>query len=43
MLELFKRGFVELEQPETFGDIAVVWTGGSAELVGVIGVDDYEG
>ncbi|MDE0700298.1 MAG: segregation/condensation protein A [Acidimicrobiaceae bacterium] len=43
VLELFKRGFVELEQPETFGDIAVVWTGGAAEFVGVIGVDDYEG
>lgn len=43
VLELFKLGFVELEQPETFGDIAVVWTGGAAEFVGVIGVDDYEG
>ena len=43
VLELFKRGFVELEQPETFGDIAVVWKGGAPEFVEVIGVDDYEG
>ena len=43
LLELFKRGFVELEQSETFGDISVVWQGRAAEFVGVIGVDDYEG
>ena len=28
VLELFKQGAVELEQPERFGDIEVVWTVG---------------
>jgi segregation and condensation protein A len=28
LLELFKQGLVELDQPRTFGDITVRWTGG---------------
>jgi hypothetical protein len=28
LLELFKQGYVELEQPERFGDVEIVWTGG---------------
>lgn len=43
VLELFKRGLVELEQPETFGDIALVWNSGRVDAVGVIGVDEYVG
>ncbi len=43
LLELFKRGFVELEQSESFGDISIVWRTDAAEPFGVIGVDDYEG
>lgn len=43
VLELFKRGVVELEQHETFGDIAVMWNGGRDDAVGVIGVDEYVG
>ena len=29
LLELFKRELVELEQPSTFGELRVAWTGGS--------------
>ena len=28
LLELFKQGLVDLDQPTTFGDIEVVWRGG---------------
>jgi segregation and condensation protein A len=41
LLELFKQGFVDLEQLEQFGDIEVVWLG--SELVTALAVDDYEG
>jgi segregation and condensation protein A len=47
LLELFKQGYVELEQTERFGDIEVVWTGaGEAEgglPIDGIAIDDYEG
>lgn len=44
VLELFKQGFVELDQRETFGDILVEWIGGAdaAELA-IAGADHYEG
>jgi segregation and condensation protein A len=44
LLELFKQGFVELDQGERFGDIEIVWVG-DGELVstGAIPIDDYEG
>ena len=44
VLELFKQGLVDLDQPSTFGDIEIVWLGGedvgadAAELV-----DAYDG
>ena len=31
LLELFKQGYVELEQPERFGDVEIVWTGGETD------------
>ena len=44
VLELFKRGHIELDQAENFADLVVVWTGDdqipSAELVSV---DAYDG
>ncbi|MCP4437196.1 MAG: segregation/condensation protein A [Actinomycetia bacterium] len=44
ILELFKQGLIDLRQPETFGDIEVVWCGpeamGAAELEAV---DVYDG
>jgi chromatin segregation and condensation protein Rec8/ScpA/Scc1 (kleisin family) len=51
VLELFKKGLVDLDQAHTFGDIGVVWLGedGARELgeVGsledVIAVDAYDG
>ena len=36
ILELFKQGLVDLEQPLTFGDITVVWVGGDGRQ----GLDD---
>ena len=44
ILELFKQGLVDLDQPNTFGDIEVVWAGG--EVVGeeaLAMVDAYDG
>ncbi len=43
VLELFKQGLVELEQPSTFGDIAVVWTGDDQVRADAIAIDTYEG
>ncbi len=43
VLELFKQGFVEIDQTERFGDIEIVWTGSAdADLSSVL-VDAYEG
>ncbi|UDY36256.1 segregation and condensation protein A [Dermatobacter hominis] len=44
ILELFKQGLVDLDQPDTFGDIQVVWVGGAdvgAEDLAL--VDAYDG
>ena len=43
VLELFKQGVVELEQPQTFGDITVVWTGSDDLRADEIMIDVYEG
>ena len=44
LLELFKQGFVELEQAERFGDIDIVWVGDDESVsVGSLPIDDYEG
>ena len=44
VLELFKQGFIELDQPAAFGDIEIIWVGspalGGADLAGV---DTYDG
>ena len=48
LLELFKQGYVELDQAERFGDIDVVWTGGLGDdgeplgglPIGDISIDD---
>jgi segregation and condensation protein A len=37
VLELFKQGLVDLDQPETFGDIQIVWTAGAD-----VGADDLD-
>jgi segregation and condensation protein A len=48
LLELFKQGLVDLDQTEMFGDIDVVWLGGTLVDVGAgraasSAIDDYEG
>ena len=45
VLELFKQGVVDLDQPERFGDIEVTWTaeGDPASVREAILVDAYEG
>jgi segregation and condensation protein A len=44
ILELFKQGLVDLDQPGAFGDIVVSWVAGeSADVLELAGVDAYEG
>ena len=43
VLELYKQGAVELDQPERFGDIEVIWTADAEFDTGSILVDAYEG
>jgi segregation and condensation protein A len=43
VLELFKQGHVDLDQPEQFGDIILVWTGNENELLLPIGGVSYDG
>ncbi len=44
VLELFKQGLVELDQPAAFGDIEVIWVGSPAlATADLAGIDVYEG
>ena len=44
VLELFKQGLVDLDQPETFGDIQVVWIAGAdVQADDLALVDAYDG
>ncbi len=48
ILELYKQGLVELEQPHNFASIEIVWTGGqlaglTQELVSLGAIDAYDG
>jgi segregation and condensation protein A len=44
VLELFKQGFVDLDQPRTFGDIQIAWLGRDrSELEELAPVDAYDG
>jgi len=44
VLELFKQGFVDLDQPRSFGDIQIVWLGRDrSELEELATVDAYDG
>jgi segregation and condensation protein A len=44
VLELFKQGLVELDQPAAFGDIEIIWIGSPALAVAdLAGIDSYEG
>jgi segregation and condensation protein A len=48
ILELFKKGMVDLDQPRTFGDIEIVWLGAAGarelgELDALDAIDTYDG
>jgi segregation and condensation protein A len=50
VLELYKQGLVDLEQPSNVGDLTITWIGGdAAESAGgawmraLAGVDAYDG
>ena len=43
VLELYKQGFVELDQPERFGDIEILWTGERNVEADSILIDAYDG
>ena len=43
LLELYKQGAVDLEQPLTFGDIEIVWLGLDADAGDELSIDAYEG
>jgi segregation and condensation protein A len=49
LLELFKRGLVDLDQPDSFGDVEVVWIGDAGHdddevaALALAGIDGYEG
>lgn len=42
ILELFKRGFVELEQVATFGDIEIVWRGPARDELDVGSIESID-
>jgi segregation and condensation protein A len=43
VLELYKQDLVDIDQMETFGDITVVWTGGSDIRARAMEIDVYDG
>ena len=45
VLELFKQGLVEIDQPHAFGDIEIVWLGDDAadESLALASIDAYDG
>ncbi len=44
VLELFKQGFIELDQPRAFGDIEILWVGSPAlGVADLAGIDSYDG
>ncbi len=44
LLELYKQDVIELNQAETFGDIAVTWTGADNDRIAdIFQIDGYEG
>lgn len=43
ILELYKQGYIELDQVDRFGDIVVVWTGVGPDSGEAMEIDDYDG
>jgi segregation and condensation protein A len=43
ILEMYKQGFIELDQVDRFGDITVLWTGIGTGNENMAEIDSYEG
>lgn len=43
VLEMYKQGWIEIDQSDRFGDISVEWTGDGPALGQPLAIDDYEG
>ncbi|MEY4016117.1 MAG: segregation and condensation protein [Actinomycetota bacterium] len=43
ILEMYKQGFIELDQADRFGDITVLWTGIGTGNESMAEIDSYEG
>ena len=43
ILEMYKQGFIELDQVDRFGDITVLWTGIGTGNESMAEIDSYEG
>lgn len=43
VLELFKQGYIEIDQPERFGDIEVIWCAPEGTTAEAILIDVYDG
>lgn len=43
LLEMYKQGYIELDQSDRFGDIVVQWTGIGPDSAEAMEIDSYEG
>ena len=43
LLEMYKQGYIEIDQIDRFGDITVQWTGIGPGHSGPLEIDTYEG
>ena len=43
LLEMYKQGWIDIDQADRFGDITVSWTGLGPESIGDVELDTYEG
>jgi segregation and condensation protein A len=43
LLEIYKQGYIEIDQRDRFGDITVQWTGVGPGHSGPLEIDTYEG
>ena len=43
VLELFKQGYIELDQPSRFGDISIEWIGDREPAGAIDAIDVYDG
>ena len=43
LLEMYKQGYIEIDQNDRFGDITILWTGVGPDADMVMEIDSYEG